>query len=105
MVRFEPKVDEDDIQRLAASAKAFGDPTRLRIVKMLADSRYPLCVNAIAHQLDVTQSAVSQHLRVLRQAGAVTGRREGRRVHYAVNPRALREHVRLFRQALHLKKG
>ena len=71
----------DEIERLAQVFKALSDPTRLRLVKLLsgnAPGAHPgevcsgggfLCVNAQAHKLGVTQSAVSQHLRVLRQAG------------------------------------
>ena len=46
----------------------------------------PLCVNALAHKLGVTQSAVSQHLRVLRQAGLVRGTRRGNFMHYSLDP-------------------
>ena len=44
-----------------------------------------LCVNALAHRVGVTQSAVSQHLRVLRQAGLVNGERRGHFVHYSLD--------------------
>ena len=48
-----------------------------------------LCVNALAHRLGVSQSAVSQHLRVLRQAGLVHGVRHGAFVHYSVDREGL----------------
>lgn len=48
-----------------------------------------LCVNALANSLDITQSAVSQHLRVLRQAGLVRGERRGSFVHYSLNRETL----------------
>jgi DNA-binding transcriptional ArsR family regulator len=63
--------------------KALSDPTRLRLVKLLGGGQ-PLCVNALAKRLSVTQSAVSQHLRVLRQAGLVAGHRQGSFIHYAL---------------------
>lgn len=44
-----------------------------------------MCVNALTGNLDVTQSAVSQHLRVLRQAGLVRGERRGQMVHYSLD--------------------
>ena len=56
---------------------------------MLIDHEGALCVNALAHKLGVTQSAVSQHLRVLRQAGLVRGERYGAFVHYALDPDGL----------------
>lgn len=45
-----------------------------------------LCVNALANQLGITQSAVSQHLKILRQAGFVTSERRGYFIHYRLNP-------------------
>jgi DNA-binding transcriptional ArsR family regulator len=71
---------------LAGVFKALGDPTRLAIFKMLSANPKPkLCVCAIALRLRITQSAVSQHLRVLKNAGLVTPNRDGFRVHYSVN--------------------
>ena len=70
--------------------KALSDPTRLTIFRMLASNpERKLCVGAIAQQLDVTQPAVSQHLRVLKSVGLVTPNREGFRVHYTINPTTL----------------
>ncbi len=85
----------DEIDTLAELFKALSDPTRLRLVKLLstrapADGSDecgggPLCVNALAHRLGITQSAVSQHLRVLRQARLVKGERRGAFVHYSLD--------------------
>ncbi len=92
-----------DIEQLAETFKALSDPTRLRIMKMLRVSEVPLCVTALASRLGVTQSAVSQHLRVLRQAGIVSSSRAGRRVHYTVDVSGLRVHGRLFSEVLDVK--
>ncbi len=73
------------IEKLAETFKALSDPTRLRLVKLLGESGGVLCVNALAHTLGVTQSAVSQHLRVLRHAGLVRGERRGYFVHYSLD--------------------
>ena len=62
--------------------KALGDSRRLEIFKLLLDHSY--CVNAIARQLGISQSAVSQHMRVLREAGLVAGEKRGYHVHYSV---------------------
>jgi ArsR family transcriptional regulator len=66
---------------------ALADPTRLKLVKLLCRQRDPdaLCVNALAGFLGVTQSAVSQHLRVLKAIGLVKGQRRGYHIHYFVN--------------------
>lgn len=85
----------DDIENIAEIFKALSDPTRLRLIKLLNDcppgvcQGGPLCVNALAHQLGVSQSAVSQHLRILKQAGLVRGSRDGSFMHYSVNPDGL----------------
>jgi len=61
-----------------------GDPTRRRIFELLA--RQPSTVGDLARQLPVSRPAVSQHLRVLREAGLVSTRAEGTRMVYQVNP-------------------
>lgn len=61
---------------------ALGDPTRRRVLALLRDGERT--VADLTSVLPVTQSAVSQHLRVLREAGLVTDRPEGRRRYYRV---------------------
>ena len=75
------------IEAQAAVFGALADPTRLKLVKLLCRQHAPdaLCVNAMAAFLGVTQSAVSQHLRVLRSIGLVKGERRGYHIHYFVN--------------------
>ncbi len=75
----------------AALFKALADPTRLKLVKLLCRQgvREALCVNAIAKRLGVTQSAVSQHLRILKNVGLVQRERRGYHVHYAVDREAM----------------
>ena len=75
----------DNIQELSEVFKTLSDPTRLRLVMLLREHKGALCVNALASELDVTQSAVSQHLRVLRQIGFVKGERRGSSVHYSLS--------------------
>ena len=62
---------------------ALGDPTRQQIFERLA--RGPSPVGELARQLPVTRPAVSQHLRVLKEAGLVTDRQDGSRRLYAVD--------------------
>lgn len=96
----------EDVEKLAEIFKALSDPTRLRLIKLLNDCKPgvckggPLCVNALAHQLGVTQSAVSQHLRILRQAGLVRGARKGTFMHYALNPNGLGRYKAALRETL-----
>ena len=96
----------DEIEKLAEIFKALSDPTRLRLVKLLNDCRPgvctggPLCVNALAHQLGVTQSAVSQHLRVLRHAGLVNSVRHGSFMHYSLDMDGLKKYRTALRETL-----
>jgi DNA-binding transcriptional ArsR family regulator len=81
---------------------ALGDPTRLAIFEMLGD--HPQAVNQLAAGLPVSRPAVSQHLRVLKDARLVRDRREGARRIYELNPEGLallRDHfAQLWDQAL-----
>jgi len=81
----------DSTKEQAAVFSVLADPTRLNLVKLLCRQYDPdaLCVNALAGLLGVTQSAVSQHLRVLRAIGLVKGERRGYHIHYFVNPEVL----------------
>lgn len=66
--------------------KAAGDPKRVRILKMLEQGE--LCVCNIMAVLGLSQSTVSEHLALLKKAGLVTDRREGRWVHYTLASQA-----------------
>ncbi len=96
----------DKIEKLVEIFKALSDPTRLKLVKALNDCKPgvceggSLCVNALAHRLDVTQSAVSQHLRILRQAGLVRGARNGSFIHYSLDPNGLAKYKSALRETL-----
>lgn len=85
---------------LAGVFKALGDPTRLRIVNLLA--RRPLCVCEMQAALGLPQPLLSRHLSYLRAAGLVTSRRSGMRVRYALTPRTpfVRDLVGVLRQGL-----
>ena len=69
---------------LQAGLDALGDGTRMVIFQRLADG--PMAVNELALHLPVSRPAVSQHLRVLKDAGLVTDRKEGTRRVYQLDP-------------------
>jgi DNA-binding transcriptional ArsR family regulator len=69
--------------------QALGDPTRLAVLEELRKGPRP--VGEIAERLPVSRPAVSQHLRVLKEAGLVTERRNGTRRIYRVDPGGLEE--------------
>lgn len=70
-----------------------GDPVRRRILELLADGETPAgdITEVVRAEFGISQPAVSQHLRVLRESGVATVRPEGNRRLYAVAPAALRE--------------
>src|SRR4030042_6744934 len=72
---------------LAHICKVLSVETRVRILELVKDRA--LCVGAIAARLDVTQGAVSQRLRILRDAGLVTAEKRGYFVHYRLSGDAL----------------
>jgi DNA-binding transcriptional ArsR family regulator len=101
----------DDIEKLSEVFKALSDPTRLRLVKLMSGRKRgqrvpdecgkgPLCVNALAKQLEITQSAVSQHLRILKQAGLVRGVRHGAFIHYDLENEGLERTKNMLRKTL-----
>ena len=69
--------------------RALSDPTRRALLELLAGREQP--VSALAERFTMTQPAISQHLRVLREAGLVRERREGRSRLYRLHPEPLRE--------------
>jgi len=75
-------------QELAAFAKAIGHPTRVRILRMLAQKDARMCSH-IVDELPLAQSTVSEHLRILRTAGLVRANDNGSRVSYCIVPSAL----------------
>ena len=87
---------KDKTEQMAELFKALGDPTRLRIVRLLSSKRQVFCVGALARKIGITQPAVSQHLKVLKNAGILIAHRKGFHVHYAFNPDSLEGHKKLI---------
>jgi ArsR family transcriptional regulator len=78
-----------DVDRAVALFHALSDATRLAILDMLKDGER--CVCELQDELVAAQSRLSFHLRVLKEAGLVTDRREGRWMYYTIAPDALGE--------------
>lgn len=78
-----------DLSRARALFHALSDETRLAIVEMLREGER--CVCDLQADLDAAQSRLSFHLKVLKEAGIVTDRREGRWSYYTLTPDALAE--------------
>jgi ArsR family transcriptional regulator len=96
-----PVLDEHTAAHVAELFRAFSDTSRVRILSALAAQE--LNVSALAEMAGVSQSAVSHHLRSLRQMGLVTARREGKEVYYRIEDEHI---VALFQQGVkHVKYG
>lgn len=80
-----------ELDRTANILKALGDPTRLKILKLLHTKGCNLCVGMIAKMVGVSQPAVSQHLKVLKNAGLVESERMGFHIHYRLITQTLKE--------------
>ncbi len=68
--------------------KALGDPKRFQLLQLMSERGY--CVRALARSSQLSESAVSQHLKILREAGLVYGVKRGYYTHYCVDKDALR---------------
>jgi ArsR family transcriptional regulator len=80
--------DEAD-EELALLTKALGHPARVQIMRLLVRREACVCGD-IVDELPLAQSTVSQHLKVLKEAGLIRGDIDGPRVCYCVEPRTLR---------------
>ena len=72
------------IQYSSELFKTLSVDTRIKIIEMLK-AKGPLCVNAIAKSIGVTQSAISQHLKILKSMRLVTAKRKGYWIHYCLD--------------------
>lgn len=76
-------------EELATLSRALGHPARVKIVRILLRKTTCICGD-IVDELPLAQSTVSQHLKVLKEAGLIRGDVDGPRVCYCIEPRALR---------------
>ncbi|MGA2118406.1 MAG: metalloregulator ArsR/SmtB family transcription factor [Bryobacteraceae bacterium] len=76
-------------EELAKLAKAIGHPARVRILRMLSRKEARVC-SQIVDELPLAQSTVSEHLRILKEAGLVRSSQDGPRVGYCINFDGLR---------------
>ena len=84
-----PDTDRREAERVAAVAKALGDPIRLQLVDVLRKNAGKVCVCELVPLFDLSQPTVSHHLKVLRDAGIVGAERRGLWAFYFVNPDVL----------------
>ena len=75
-------VDKQTMEQIAELFKAFGDPTRVHILSLLVDRE--LCVNDISEAVELSQSAISHQLRILKQMHLIKFRRDGKNILYSL---------------------
>jgi DNA-binding transcriptional ArsR family regulator len=80
--------DADD--ELAKLAKAIGHPARVRILRMLSRKEARVC-SQIVDELPLAQSTVSEHLRIMKDAGLIRSSQDGPRIGYCINYETLRK--------------
>jgi ArsR family transcriptional regulator len=86
-----PDVERDEARRMAAVAKALGDPIRLQLVDLLRKHAGKVCVCELVPLFEVSQPTLSHHLKKLRDAGVVDSERQGLWAYYYVIPDSLKE--------------
>ena len=75
-------ITEDELCDMAELFKVFGDSTRIRILFVLFEAE--VCVYDLAEALNMTQSAISHQLKILKQSRLIKGRREGKHIFYSL---------------------
>lgn len=86
----------EDLERGVRIFKALSDPTRLLILRQLAKGED--CANRIQRALDMTQSGLSYHMKVLLEAGLIESRCEGKLTYYSLSSKGREEAMRLLRK-------
>ena len=82
-----------DIERML---KALGEPMRFKIYNQLLERKH--CVRSLSKKLNVTESAISQHLKVMREAGLIYGEKYGYHTHYLPKQDAIDGLAAMFQQ-------
>ena len=85
--------DKETLGHIAELFKGFADPTRVHILCLLLTEE-EMCVTDIAEKVEVSQSAISHQLRLLKQMHLIKSRREGKNMHYSLAD----DHVRTILQ-------
>ena len=95
-----PTVTDAQAETYTAWFKALADPTRIRILNLLAQSEEPVCVCDIVPHFPLQQPTISHHLKILRDVRFVIAERRGTFMHYAVNKACLAEFPEAARHIL-----
>ena len=86
------------MKKIANIFKALSDDTRLRVIKLLHERE--LCVCELMQVLDMSQPRISRHMSVLKNAGLVEDRREGKWVHYSLRKETQGKEIKILLDAM-----
>jgi ArsR family transcriptional regulator len=86
-----PRVNAQQADAFACCFKALADPTRIRILNLLASNKGAVCVCDIVKHFPIGQPTISHHLKILRAVRFVHAERRGTFMYYRVNPKCLSE--------------
>lgn len=96
-------IENNSLDHISNVFKALGDKNRLKIIKLLASNKkHSFCVTEIAEKINISQPAVSQHIKVLKEIDMLLSHREGFRVYHTVNVETMRTLVPMV-ENLYLK--
>jgi DNA-binding transcriptional ArsR family regulator len=84
------------IKQITEMSKALADENRVKILNLLSEKKR--CVMALANILKISQPAVSQHLKILKNSGLLDSNKQGYHIHYSVNQDVLEDYRRLIKQ-------
>jgi ArsR family transcriptional regulator len=84
-----PILSDEDAEETAAVFRALGDPTRVRIVNLLAAAEEPVCVCEFVPTIGLSQPTVSHHLKKLTDVGLLEREQRGKWAYYTLSPEAL----------------
>ncbi|MFN3530391.1 MAG: ArsR/SmtB family transcription factor [Bacteroidia bacterium] len=96
IVKLQTSMDQLDLEDLKLATKVFraiNHPLRLNIVRLI-EEHGRLSVTQIYFKLRIEQSVASQHLAILRDSDVVTASRDGKNIHYSINPSRLNAIIR-----------
>ncbi|NLY71490.1 MAG: winged helix-turn-helix transcriptional regulator [Clostridiales bacterium] len=82
--------------------KAISEENRMKILNLLLKHNY--CVRALSTELNISEAAVSQHIKVLKEAGLLKGEKKGHYMHYDVNREVLNELAKQIEEMASIKK-
>ena len=84
-----------DNRKTAAMFKAFCDENRLQILQLLNDGEK--CACRLLEEMQITQPTLSHHMKILCDAGVVTGRKEGKWMHYSISKEGVQEALEVLK--------